>query len=236
MSIGELGEGPLHAAVKQALGGGVGDRFEVRVGRWIVDLVRADGELVEVQTGSFSPLGDKLDGLLDTHRMRIVFPVQARRRVVRIGPGGEVLSERRSPRTGRPADVFDRLVAFPTLIGHPHLTLEVVLCAEDHVRAAEPGRSRSGRRRRDPGVRHLTAILERHEVRVPSDLLDLLPGALPVGEFTTAELAAAFRLPLVLAQRVVFCLRHAELIAQVGMRAHAPLYAAPAPESASPPD
>lgn len=223
MNIGELGEGPLHAALKRELAG-PGDVWEVRVGRWVIDLVRSDGELVEVQTGSFAPLGDKLDGLLDTHRMRVVFPVPARRRVVRIDPGGAVLSERRSPRVGRAVDVFDRLVAFPTLIGHPNLVLEVVLCAEDHVRGEQVGRSRSGRRRRDPGVRHLTAILERHEVRRPADLLGLLPGTLPSGDFTTAELAAAFRLPLVLAQRVVFCLRHAELIVPAGMRGRAPLY------------
>ncbi|PWD49700.1 hypothetical protein C8046_02240 [Serinibacter arcticus] len=223
MSIGELREGPLHAALKRELAA-PDDAFEVRVGRWVIDLVRADGELVEVQTGSFAPLGDKLDGLLDTRRMRVVFPVPARRRVVRIDAGGAVLSERRSPRAGRPVDVFDRLVAFPTLIGHPNLVLEVVLCAEDHVRGAEPARSTSGRRRRDPGVRHLTAILERHEVRRPADLLTLLPGALPAGEFTTAELARALRLPLVLAQRVVFCLRHAGLLDGAGLRARAPLH------------
>lgn len=223
MGIGELGEGPLHADLKRSLSG-PGDRFEVPVGRWVVDLVRADGELVEIQTGGFGPLGPKLDGLLDAHRMRIVFPVPARRRVVRLGDGGEVLSERRSPRVGRAVDVFDRLVAFPTLLGHPNLVLEVVLCEEDHVRGAVPGSSRSGRRRRDPGVRHLTGILERQEIRVPADLLALLPRSLPAGEFTTAELAARLGVAVVLGQRVVYCLRYAGLVAQVGKRAHAPLY------------
>lgn len=225
MGIGELGEGPLHAALKQELAG-EGDRFEVPVDRWVIDLVRADGELVEIQTGSFAALGAKLDGLLDAYRMRIVFPVPARRRIVRIGAGGEVLSERRSPRAGRAVDVFDRLVSFPTLLGHPHLTLEVVLCAEDHVRAAEPGRSRSGRRRRDPGVRHLTGIVERVQVRGSEDLLGLLPRGLPTGEFSTAQLAQTMSLPPVLAQRVVYVLRHAGLIEPLGRRGRTPHYRA----------
>ena len=51
--IGVMREGPLHAAVK-ALLARPGDRMEVPVGRFVIDLVRADGELVEVQTGEGS--------------------------------------------------------------------------------------------------------------------------------------------------------------------------------------
>jgi hypothetical protein len=64
-------EGPLHAALKAALVR-PGDRLEVPVGRFVIDLVRADGELVEVQTGGFGALAGKLDALLDEHRIRIV--------------------------------------------------------------------------------------------------------------------------------------------------------------------
>ena len=73
-AIGVMREGPLHAAVK-ALLAEPGDRLEVAVGRFVIDLVRADGELVEVQTGSFGALGSKLDALLDEHRIRIVHPI-----------------------------------------------------------------------------------------------------------------------------------------------------------------
>jgi hypothetical protein len=52
-------EGPLHAAVK-ALLAEPGDRLEVPVGRFVIDLTRADGALVEVQTGDFGALRDKL--------------------------------------------------------------------------------------------------------------------------------------------------------------------------------
>ena len=85
--IGELREGPLHAAIKDWLAR-PGDRLEVRVGRFVIDLVRADGELVEIQTGGFGPLGPKLDALLDVHRMRIVHPVPAERRILRVDDAG----------------------------------------------------------------------------------------------------------------------------------------------------
>ena len=144
-----LREGPLHAALKAILAQ-PGDRLEVPVGRFVIDVVRADGELVEVQTGNFGPLGVKLDALLDRHRVRIVYPVAGDRRIVRVDERGEVLSMRRSSKHGTVLDVFDKLVAFPSLLTHPNLTIEVLLLGEDHMRAAArddgaPADERSGR-------------------------------------------------------------------------------------------
>jgi hypothetical protein len=99
-------EGPLHAAVK-ALLAQAGDRLEVPVGGFVIDLVRADGELVEVQTGGFGALGAKLDALLDEYRVRIVHPVAAERRIVRRNEEGEVVSVRRSPKRATVVEVFD---------------------------------------------------------------------------------------------------------------------------------
>jgi hypothetical protein len=221
--IGVLREGPLHAAVKD-LCARPGDRAEVPMEGYVIDLVRADGELVEIQTGGFSPLGPKLDALLDGHRMRIVHPVAAERRIVRIDEHGEVLSSRRSPLRGAALDVFDRLVSFPSLLAHPNLTVEVLLCREDHIRAPEAGRSRSGRRRVDPGQRRLVDVVGSVELRSPLDAAALLPEALDLEPFTTRELAAALGCRMVLAQRVAYCLRAMEVLADAGKRGRAPLH------------
>lgn len=221
--IGVLREGPLHAAVKDLLAR-PGDVAEVKFGRFVIDLARADGELVEVQTGGFSPLGPKLDALLDAHRMRIVHPVPAQRRIVRVDANGEVLSARRSPLRGSVWDVFDRLVSFPSLLAHPNLTVEVLLCSEDHVRAPEAGRSRSGRRRRDPGERRLTEVLGSEVLAAPADCAALLPEALRAAPFTTRELAAAVGCRMILAQRIAYCLRGMDVLADAGKRGRAPLH------------
>lgn len=218
--IGVLREGPLHAALKRALAC-PGDRFEVAIGRYVIDLVRADGELVEVQTGGFGPLAPKLDALLDEHRFRIVYPVAAQRRIVRVDADGLVLSARASPRRADAVELFDRLVTFPSLLSHPHLTVEVVLVAEDHIRAPAPVRGH--RRTRDPGQRRLAEILERIEISAPAALLALLP-TLPDGPFTTRELAACAGIRTLLAQRVVYCLRAVGLLEAAGKRGRAPLH------------
>jgi hypothetical protein len=187
--------------------------------------VRADGELVEVQTGGFSPLGPKLDALLDEHRMRIVHPVPAQRRIVRVDAQGEILSARKSPLRGGVWDVFDRLVSFPSLLAHPNLVVEVLLCAEDHIRAPEAGRSRSGRRRRDPGERRLTEVLGSEVLATPADCAALLPPALRDTPFTTRELATAVGCRMILAQRIAYCLRGMDDLADAGKRGRAPLHA-----------
>lgn len=218
-SIGELREGPLHRALKDRLAR-PGDRTEVRVEGFVIDLVRADGELVEIQTGGFAPLRPKLDALLDRHRMRIVHPVPARRRVVRVDAAGEVVSRRNSPLRPAATAIFERLVSFPTLLSHPHLTVEVLLCAEDHVRASAPVRGR--RFTRDPGERRLIEVLERVELTCAVDLARLV--ALPGVEFTTRELASAMGVPLPLAQKAAHCLRALCVLEPAGRRGRAPLH------------
>jgi hypothetical protein len=219
-SIGVLREGPLHAAVKAMLAR-PGDRFEVPIGRFVIDLVRADGELVEVQTGGFAPLGPKLDALLDEHRFRIVHPVAAERRIVRVDENGEISSVRRSPRRAGVVDVFDRLVAFPSLLTHPHLTVDVLLLREDHVRGGRA--AHQGRWSRDPGERRLVDVLDRVELGGPDDVVRALP-ALPSGPFSTRELAASVGCSVRLGQRIVYCLRAIGIIEGAGKRGRTPLH------------
>lgn len=218
--IGVLREGPLHAALKHALAA-PGDRLEVPVGRYHIDLVRADGELVEVQTGGFTPLAPKLDALLDTHRFRIVYPVAAIRRIVRVDDAGQVISARVSPKRGTPLEIFDKLVTFPSVLSHPHLTLEVVLVREDHVRLPAPVRRR--RRTRDPGERRLVEVLARVELSDSADLLSLLPDLGPE-PFSTRELATQLGCRILLAQRIVYCLRLLGEVVPAGYRGRTPLH------------
>lgn len=224
-------EGPLHATLKATLAA-PGDRLEVPVGRFVIDLVRADGELVEVQTGNFGPLGAKLDALLDEHRVRIVYPIAAQRRIVRVGQQGEVVAIRQSPKHGTALEVFDKLVAFPSLLTHPNLTIEVLLLSEDHIRGPTPVATR--RRTRDPGERRLRDVLDRIELRGLDDIRRALP-SLPQEPFSTRELASLLGCSLTLAQRTAYCLRAVKIVEPAGKRGHAPLHQYISPIAASAP-
>jgi hypothetical protein len=118
-------------------------------------------------------------------------------------------------------EVFEKLVAFPSLLTHPHLTIEVLLLREDHVLGGRP--ERVGRRRRDPGERRLIDVLDRVEFRGPGDVVRMLP-PLPSDPFSTRELAARFGCSVLLAQRTAYCLRMMGILEAGGMRGRTPLH------------
>jgi hypothetical protein len=212
--IGMLSESPLHASLK-AWYARAGDRIEVPVDGFVIDLVRGD-LLIEVQTSGFSSMKAKLVSLLDAgHRVRIVHPVPVDKWIVRVDGDGTELSRRRSPKHGAPTDVFAELVSFPELVGD-HLAVEVVLTVEEEVRHHAPGLAW---RRKGWVVeeRRLIEVVDSVLLADANDLAILVPDDLP-SPFTTGDLAAALGRPLRAAQKMAYCLRNTGVIHAVGKR------------------
>ena len=131
--ISTLNEKPLHAALKEWYAE-PGDRFEVPVDGYIIDIVRGD-LLVEIQTRSFSSLRKKLAALTDCHPVHLVHPIAQEKWIVKLGDDGHShTSRRKSPKRGTVEDIFAELVSFPQLLAHPCFTLEVLLIQEDEIR------------------------------------------------------------------------------------------------------
>lgn len=200
--IGTLNESSLHAGIKDFLAQ-PGDRFEVRLHGFVIDIVR-DDLLIEIQTGSFGALGNKLDRLLGEHRIRIVHPIAVDRWIARPGK-----RPRKSPRHGSMLDLFAELVSLPTLLDHPNLSLEVLLIDEEQLRV--DGR-RGERRSMD---RRLRAVRETRRLEEVAELVALLPIGLEE-PWTTADLARAAGISRRLAQSVAYCLRMNELVVEQG--------------------
>lgn len=217
--IGTLREGPLHAALK-AWVAAPGDRLEVPVEGFVVDVVR-DEELIEVQTGSFGALGKKLDRLLDEHRVTVVVPLAYRSRITKVGEGGEVVSERWSPKKERRLSVFSRLVSFPALVDHPNLGLRVLGTHQREIRTHHEGKAW---RRRGWVVeeRHLLDVVDDFPIASVGEALDLLPAM--DEPFGTADAAEAAGIDRRLAQQAVYCLRHMGALEEVGRTGNAVLY------------
>src|SRR5215208_3427729 len=71
--IGLLNEKPLHASLKQWYAR-PGDRIEVPVDGFVIDIVR-DDLLIEIQTRNFASLKSKLTKLARSHPVRLVYPI-----------------------------------------------------------------------------------------------------------------------------------------------------------------
>lgn len=213
--IGTLREKPLHASLKRwcAL---PGDRFEVPVDGFVVDLVR-DGLLIEVQTRGFASMKKKIVSLLDSgHRVRIVHSIPIDRWIVKVDADGTILSRRRSPKHGKPTDVFVELVSFPELLVRDHLEVEVVMSVEEEYRRHTPG---TAWRRNGWTVveRRLVEVVDSVVLNRIGDFTTLLPDGLPE-VFTTADVSEGLGRPLRAAQQMTYCLRKAGAIAVVGKR------------------
>lgn len=219
--IGTLRERPLHAALKHwyAL---PDDRIEAAVDGYWIDLVRGD-LLIEVQTRGFASMRDKVVALLARgHRVRIVHPIALDTWIVRLDDGGTILSRRRSPRHGDPADAFAELVSLAPMLADERLELDLVLIEMDELRRHAPD---GPWRRRGWTVieRRLVRVVDTRPVRGVAGLAGFLPAGLPE-PFTTEDLATRLNRPRRTAQQLAYCLRAAGVIVPVGKRGHAVAY------------
>ena len=219
--VGLLNEKPLHASLK-AWYAQPGDCFEVGVDGSVIDIVRGE-LLVEIQTRSFSALKRKLEKLVVSHTVRLVYPIAAKKWIVRLSDDGTVEQGRRkSPKHGAVTELFRELVSFPHLISHPNFSLEVLLIQEEEVR--QQGLARNWRRRGWGTVeRRLLNVVDRRLFATPADLAALIPASLEE-PFTTAGLADAIHQPRWLAQKMTYCLRSAGAIAEAGKQGKATRY------------
>jgi hypothetical protein len=215
--IGTLRERPLHASLKRWYAE-PGDRTEVAVDGYVIDLVRGD-LLIEVQTRGLSSARHKVAALLGRgHRLRVIFPIAVDTWIVKFDAVAGVLSRRRSPRHGIASDVFAELVSIATLLADPGLEIDLVLIEMEERRFHAPG---GPWRRKGWTVeeRRLVEVLGTLRLRGVADLAAFLPAGLPE-RFTTADLASRLGRPRRAAQQMAYCLRSVAVIDAVGKRGH----------------
>ncbi|MBT9312427.1 hypothetical protein [Leptothoe kymatousa] len=218
--IGLLNEKPLHASLKQWYGQ-PGDCFEVPVDGFVIDIVRGD-RLLEIQTANFSAMKSKLTKLVQSHPVRVIYPIAQEKWLVKLSTDGDKANTRRkSPKKGRVEDVFWEMVRISHLIPNPNFSLEVLLIQEEEVRRFEAKR----RWRRNGWCteeRRLLAVVARHLLQTPADWLAFLPQG--VDAFTTKDIADAMGIRRELAQKIAYALRTAKLIELIGKRGRGNLY------------
>jgi hypothetical protein len=221
--IGSLNEGPLHAALKQWYAR-PGDRLETAVDGFVVDIVRGE-DLIEIQTGHFAAIRAKLTTLLQSHPVRVVYPITQDKWIVRPKTArSRTVIRRKSPKRGRLHDLFWELVSIPQLLSHPRFSLELLVIQEEEAWRYAGKRQW---RRRGWGVaeRRLLGVLERRVFGAVRDWRGLLPRG--VTAFTARELASALGVGTVLAQKIAYCLNKGNVIELAGRQGRANVYRVP---------
>ncbi len=180
--IGTLREKRLHAAIKAYLCPDtscherpVGDLLadgepRGKPRRMVADIL-CDGGIMEVQTGSFFPLRDKIAWYLahTAGHVTVVHPLPAVRYLSWIDPeSGSILSRRRSPKRGRVRDVAKELYWLSDFIGNPRFSVRVLLIELEEYRMAD-GWSRDKKRGSSRYERFPTALYGDITLTSPAD-------------------------------------------------------------------
>ena len=226
-----LREGSLHAALKTRYAATVsGARVEAAVDGFVIDVAGED-ELVEIQTASFASARRKLERLVASHRVVLVYPIPIEKWLVLVDADGVLVRRRRSPKRGLELDLFDELVHIPGLVAHPNFRIELPLISEEEIRGPVP----DGARYRYPRQwwrldRRLLDVVETRRIDTPADLLCLLPPGLPE-PFTTADIVAGSGRSKRLAMRAVYCLERSGAVARLARRGRLVTYSRLAPSA-----
>lgn len=181
-----------------------GDRFEVKVDEFIVDIVR-DALLIEIQTKNFSAIKMKLAKLLRDHELRLVYPIPQLKWIVHVIKRGDVIRRRKSPREGRLVDLFYELVNTPSLVEEENFSLEVLMIEEEELRCND---GKGSWRRRGTSIknRRLINVNSRTLFKNEKDFQRFLPNSI-VDQFTNKEFAKLSGVSINLARRITYCLR-----------------------------
>jgi len=222
--IGLLNQRSLHSALREWYSL-PGDRFEAKVGGFVVDIVRG-GLLIEIQTANLAGISRKLAALVGEHKVLLVFPIPVQKHIIRVTKRRrKVLSRRRSPKRGALIDLFDELVRIPHLLNHQNFALEVLMTREEEIRCDD---GKGSWRRKGVSItdRKLVEVVDRILFRSKWDFLKFVPADLNQ-PFTNKALAEVAGIPLHMARKVTYCLKKAGVISEVGKEGRALLFERP---------
>lgn len=200
-----------------------GDRFEVNTEGKIVDILRPDGEVVEIQTSAFGQLRAKIQSLAPSHPITIVYPLIQKKYIVKLDPrDGSILSRRASPKRQVIMDLFGELVYFPTLLNHKGVRLLCLFVECEELRS-EDGRGSFRRHFQSILDKRLSLVGDSVVFESPTDLLRLLPKGL-APDFTSQDLAKAAGISRALAGKACYVLKNSGLSRDIGKQGRFSLY------------
>jgi hypothetical protein len=219
--IGSLNEQPLHSALKSWYAGTDG-QMEVGVDGYIVDVVHGQ-QLIEIQTGNFYSIKKKLKLLAINHPIKLVYPITTEKWLLKLPIQREKQPQRRkSPKRGKPIQIFAELVSFPEILLLNNFSLELALIKEEEVRQFT-GKKLWYQNGWHTIEHRLLDVNQTLCFENAEEISKLLPGNLPA-EFTTADIGITSEIPRWLAQKMAYCLRKMGVIQVIGKRKHANLY------------
>ena len=194
-------------------------QHEVDLDNYRIDAIDCAGRLIEVQCASLMAIRDKIRKLTKNHKVVVVKPLAARKRLLKKKRrNGKVVSSRYSPTRETLSQIFEDLVHFTKAFPHPNLQLDILLTEQEEIRV--PAKRKTWRRKHSVQDRRLVEVRQTCSLTTTDDLWKLLNPDVP-DEFTTADLATGGQMPRWLAQKAAYCFREMGHIEPCGKQGNA---------------
>lgn len=175
--IGTYKEKTLHAVLKNYFEPDA-SKHEVRESGFVADISNGSG-IIEIQTRSFNALRRKLGVFLKNGPVTVVYPIAQTKWLIWLDEQTGLTSPRRkSPKTGRPWEIFFELYRIKPLLSDPNLTLCAVMLDIEEYRLLN-GWSADRKKGSSRFERIPAALKDEIFIRCPEDYKKLLPPGLP---------------------------------------------------------
>lgn len=226
--IGTKNESSLHRFLKLSYAGS-GGKTEVVAGDFIADGLSKGGEYIEVQTGSFAPLKQKVKEFTAAGKVRIIYPIAVKKTIelYECPPGkgkkaGVLISRTKSPKKGSLWDIFDALIYAPELPLTRGVMIEAVM-ADITEKRVKDGKGSWRRKWISIKDRELDTWHESFLFKKPADYLCFIPFK-KNEEFTSRLLAETMGIKTRAAGKALYVLTKMGLVERIGKEGRLLLY------------
>ncbi|GHV58510.1 hypothetical protein AGMMS49579_26120 [Spirochaetia bacterium] len=219
--IGTRKESSLHNALKFRYAGIAGET-EKSVGDYVCDGLTEDGEIIEVQTGSFGPLRQKARELAALGPVRIIHPIIINKYIETLDETGQPIRKRKSPRKGSEWDLFKNLLYAPELAKARGVCIELALI-DVLERRKEDGKGSWRRKGASISGRELAGWHSSVSLGSAKDYHRFLPFT-SKEEFTTRDLAKKAQISTNLAGKTLYVLTKIGIVERTGKKGNSFLY------------
>jgi len=213
-------ESSLHRSLKFRYSGS--GATETPVGDYVCDGLGDDGEYIEVQTGSFGPLKEKVKFLTKSGKVRIIHPIISQKSIELYDSGGSLLRKRKSPAKGSAWDVFKVLLYAPELPLLKNLVIELAI-VDVTERRTDDGRGSWRRRGVSITDRVISGWRESIVLSKPKDYHQFIPFR-KSERFSVRDLAEKAGIDVGLARKALNVLNKMGLVERTGKQGRAYQY------------
>ena len=222
--IGTLSEKKVHAALKYYVQPDM-EKHEIKTCGFVCDALSEDG-VYEIQTRGFYRLNKKLDALLNSCTVTVVYPIISEKVLYLTDADSGEVTVRKSPKKMSLYTAFDELYRIRKHLTSERLRVRMITLSAEEYRTVkkQPSAKRRAKKLTTVSAETVpTEIFSDITLKDARDYAALLPDALPE-TFTSADLAGICRIHRTLAATMLLILTDLSAVERIGKKGNSYVY------------